>query len=158
MSQFFLDDEFLLERFPGKGGWTYAAIPQIEQNPNNPFGWVKVSGFIDQIELSHYKLMPMGKGRLFMPVKAVYRKKLNKEAGDTVRLRLNIENEEQRIPLEIKECLELESERVQSEFNKLSEGERKAFFDWIYASQNEDVKALRIAEMFTLLSKGIKAR
>ena len=30
--------KFLLEKYPGKGGWTYAAIPEILQNKNNPFG------------------------------------------------------------------------------------------------------------------------
>lgn len=158
MSSFEIDKEFLLEKFPGKGGWTYATIPEISQNPNNPFGWVKVSGFIDTIELSHYKLMPMGEGKLFMPMKAAYRKKLKKEAGDTVRIRLNIELEEALIPDEIQDCLEYESKRVKVTFNNLTEGEKKSFFDWIYASKDEEQKAGRIAEMFKLLDKGIKKK
>lgn len=158
MFSFQIDKEYLLEKFPGKGGWTYAAIPEIEQNPKNPFGWVKVSGFIDDIELRHYKLMPMGKGRLFLPVKSAYRKKLNKQAGDIVRIRISIEDDEEDIPDEIKECLDNESVKVQKEFSNLSEGKRKSFFDWIYASNSEIEKANRIAEMFKLLEKGIKKR
>lgn len=80
MSSFEIDKDYLIEKFPGKGGWTYAGIPELSQNSKNPFGWVKVFGFIDTIELSHYKLMPMGEGRLFMPVKAAYRKKLKKRS------------------------------------------------------------------------------
>lgn len=158
MSDFILDRAFLLEKFPGKGGWTYASIPEIKQNPNSPFGWVKVSRFIDDIELKQYKLMPMGEGCLFMPVKAAYRKKLKKEAGDYVLIKLRIDDDDILIPEEITECLAYESVKVRDSFNDLSEGEKKSFFDWIYSSKNDDLKAERIAEMFKLLAKGIKKR
>ncbi len=63
-----IDANYLLEKIPGKGGWTYAAIPEIIQDKNTPFGWVTVRGFIDNYELKHYKLMPMGNGHLFLPL------------------------------------------------------------------------------------------
>ena len=70
-----VDNEYILQKFPGKGGWTYAAIPEVLQNKNNPFGWAKVNGTIDGFELKHYKLMPMGNSQLFLPVKSELRKK-----------------------------------------------------------------------------------
>jgi hypothetical protein len=73
-----VNGDYLLQKFPGKGGWTYAAIPEILQNKKNPFGWVKVKGSVDGYELKQYKLMPMGEGRLFLPVKAAIRKKIKK--------------------------------------------------------------------------------
>ncbi len=42
-----VDKEYLLDKFPGKGGWTYTLIPEIEQDKKAPFGWVKVKGSID---------------------------------------------------------------------------------------------------------------
>ena len=42
-----VDKKYLLEKFSGKGGWTFARIPEILQNKNAPFGWVKVRGTID---------------------------------------------------------------------------------------------------------------
>lgn len=60
-----VDREYTLEKFPGKGGWTYAVIPEILQNKHSPFGWVKVKGRIDHFEIKNYKLMPMGNGSLF---------------------------------------------------------------------------------------------
>lgn len=36
---------YLLKKFPGKRGWTYAEIPEVLQNKNNLFGWVKVKSF-----------------------------------------------------------------------------------------------------------------
>ena len=52
-----VNNDYILEKFPGKGGWTYAAIPEIIQNKSNPFGWVNVRGFIDNYEIQHYKLI-----------------------------------------------------------------------------------------------------
>jgi hypothetical protein len=43
-------------------------------------------------------------------------------------------------------------------FNGLSEEEKKVFYDWIYSSKTEDLKAERIAEIFKMLSKVIKKR
>lgn len=60
--QAIVDGVYLLEKYPGKGGWTYAAIPEVRQDKRNPFGWVKVRGRIDEYELKQYKLLP----RVFM--------------------------------------------------------------------------------------------
>ena len=86
-----INKTYKLQKFEGKGGWTYALIPEIAQNKKNPFGWVTVSGFIDGFELKHYKLMPYSNGLLFMPVKASTRKIIGKHAGDTVHIKLNID-------------------------------------------------------------------
>ena len=37
-----VDKDYLLERTPGNGGWTYAPIPEVPQDKKAPFGWVKV--------------------------------------------------------------------------------------------------------------------
>ncbi|MEY3398621.1 MAG: hypothetical protein RL220_1215, partial [Bacteroidota bacterium] len=77
-----VDKAYRLEKFPGKGGWTYARIPEILQDKHSPFGWVRVKGSIDDVEFSSYHLMPMGNGQLFLPVKADIRKKIGKKEGD----------------------------------------------------------------------------
>lgn len=69
-----VNKKYLLEKFHGKGGWTYARIPEILQNKKNTFGWVKVKGSIDGYEIKKCHLMPMGNGKLFLPVKAAIRK------------------------------------------------------------------------------------
>ena len=61
-----VDKVYLLEKFTGKGAWTYAEIPEISQDKTAPFGWVKVKGFIDDYELNQHKLLPMGNGKLFL--------------------------------------------------------------------------------------------
>jgi hypothetical protein len=94
-----VDKEYLLEKLPGKYGWTYTVIPEILPDPNAPFSWVKVRGSIDGYEIKKYHLMPSGgempsgKGNLFLAVKSEIRKKIKKQAGDYVHIILYPDSE-----------------------------------------------------------------
>ena len=151
-----VDQEYLLQKFPGKGGWTYAAIPEILQNKNNPFGWVRVRGSIDNYLLKQYKLMPMGNGRLFLPVKAAIRKKIKKEAGDYVRVLLYTDESPIEIPEEIILCFKNESPKIYETFLNFTEGQQKSYIDWIYDAKTEATQAERIAKMMERLQKGLR--
>ena len=70
-----VDRSVLLEKFPGRGGWTYARLPEVTQDKSAPFGWRKVKGFINDLEIKQLRLMPMGNNELFLPVNATIRKK-----------------------------------------------------------------------------------
>lgn len=147
--------KYKLQKFPGKGGWTFAEIPEIVQNRNNPFGWVRVKGTIDHISFKQYHLMPMGNGKLFLPVKAAIRKKIKKEAGDTVFITLFLDDSKIAIPAEIEESLQLEPGAYQ-QFINLSEGRQKELIDWIVEAKKEETKVKRIIEMMESLAKGEK--
>ncbi len=45
-----VNQKYVLEKFPGKGGRVFACIPEILPNKNAPFGWVRVKGKIDDFE------------------------------------------------------------------------------------------------------------
>jgi len=150
-----VNNEYLLEKFPGKGGWTFAAIPEIPQDKKAPFGWVKVRGSIDSYEFKNYKLMPMGNGKLFLPVKTAVRKKIGKEAGDYVKVILYKDDAPLEIPEELKLCLKDEPQAFET-FTNLKEGEQKAFIDWIYSAKKIETKANRIASMINKILKGEK--
>lgn len=81
MDEKLVDKEYLLEKLPGKYGWTYTIIPEIRPDPNAPFNWVKVRGTIDNYQIKGYRLMPSGdvmpsgKGVLFLAVNAEIRKR-----------------------------------------------------------------------------------
>lgn len=145
----------LLEKFPGKGGWTYARIPGIIQNKNNPFGWVKVKGTIDGYEIKSYHLMPMGNGQLFLPVKTAIRKVIKKEAGSYVTVVLHADNDSLSIPDELRQCL-LDEPAAHKKFMSLKESEQKAYIDWIYTAKKEDTKADRIVKTITRVLKGLR--
>jgi hypothetical protein len=146
----------LLKKYPGKGGWTYAEIPEIPQDKKAPFGWVKVRGTIDDFEIKQYKLMPMGNGQLFLPLKAAIRKKIKKEAGDLVSVVLYKDETALEIPSEIARCLQDESPKTYEAFIRSNEGEQKAWLDWIYAAKKDETKAQRILTMMDKLKRGIR--
>lgn len=139
MEEPLINKEYLLEKFPGKGGWTFAVIPEIIQDKKAPFGWVKVRGSIDDYEFKNYKLMPMGNGKLFLPLKAAVRKQIKKEAGDYVKVILYKDDSPIEIPDELVVCLKDEPLAYET-FVKLKEGEQKAFIDWIYSVKKDETK------------------
>ncbi|MDQ3393945.1 MAG: YdeI/OmpD-associated family protein [Bacteroidota bacterium] len=138
-----LEKEYCLQKFPGKGGWTFAEIMEVSPDKHSHFGWVKVKGKIDDYEFHDYRLQPMGNGRLFFPVKAEIRKKIKKEAGDFVKIILYKDETALQIPDEIIACLKIE-EKAYFEFSKLNESEQRQYLKWIYAPKTDKTKALRI--------------
>ncbi|WP_276374188.1 YdeI/OmpD-associated family protein [Chryseolinea sp. H1M3-3] len=150
-----VNKKYRLEKFHGKGGWTFARIPEIIQDRKAHFGWVKVRGSIDGYEIKKYHLMPMGNGNLFLPVKAEIRKKIKKDEGDLVHIILYADNEPLEVPEEMLICLQDEPQAL-SFFNSLSESERKFYIDWIYSAKKEETKIDRIAKTINRLMQGLK--
>lgn len=148
-----VDNTYLLKKFPGKGGWTYTEIPEIKPSKHTPFGWVQVSGWIDDYKLDKIKLMPMGNGSLFLPVKAAIRKSIKKQEGDWVKVILELDERDVDIPQEIIDCLTIESKEPYKAFLKLSNSTRKAYLDWIYESKTDKTKTNRIIKMLERLSE-----
>lgn len=148
-----VDNHYLLQKFPGKGGWTYAIIPEVGQDKKAHFGWVKVKGFIDDYELKHYRLMPMGSGKLFLPVKAEIRKKIGKSDGDSVHVILYPDTDPLEIPEEFQQCL-IDEPIAHERFFEYSESEQKAFIDWIYSAKRHETKDDRILKAIKLIMKG----
>jgi hypothetical protein len=149
------DRPYLLEKFPGKGGWTFARIPEVLQDPHAHFGWVRVRGSIDGVPIRQYHLMPMGNGQLFLPVKAEIRKKIGKEAGDTVHVVLYADDTPLEIPEDLRLCLE-DDPAASRTFSSFSEGEQRAFCDWIQAAKREETRVDRIAVTLRKLALGLK--
>lgn len=147
---------FLLERIPGKGGWTYALVPRIMQDGKRPFSYVKVKGTIDDYEISKLNLMPFSGGEHhFLPVKAEIRKAINKEAGDSVKIVLYHDADPQEIPAEMLECLHDEPKALQF-FNGLRESEKKYYIQWVYGAKKEETRISRMAIAINRMAEGLK--
>lgn len=99
-----VDQRKVLEKFPGKGGWTYVSLPEIPYENRFPFGMLRVCGSLDGYELGTVRLMPKGKCELFLPVNARIRKVLGKEAGEEVRVKLYKVPTPTEIPEELLAC------------------------------------------------------
>jgi hypothetical protein len=147
--------KYQLEKFAGKGGWTYVRIPEILPAKKTHFGWVKVKGSIDGYLISKYNLAPMGNGRLFLPVKAEIRKKIGKQEGDWVEIILFADNDPLEIPVEFLECLRDEPE-AHSNFFKFTEAEQKRYLDWIYESKKLNTRIERMAKAINRIRLGEK--
>lgn len=146
------DDTCMLQKYPGKGGWIYAELPTIAPSKSNIFGWVQVKGFIDSFELKQYKLMPLGNGNLFLPVKASTRKIINKTVGDVVKVILYLDNSTVELPEDLKACL-LDEPAAYTFFKTLKQSEQKTYIDWINAAKLVDTRAFRIVRAIDNLLK-----
>ena len=147
-----LKTKLLLEKFPGKGGWTYAQLDEIKPSKDTPFGWVRVKGRIDDFCFSNYRIMPMGNGKLFLPVNAKVRKQIKKEAGDYIEVELYKDDTPTEIPEELLFCLKEDMDAFKA-FQKKSDGQKKALIDWIYDAKTDETKINRIAKMMNDLIK-----
>lgn len=149
-----VDNDYQLQKFDCKGGWTFIELPEIPM-PKTSFGMLKVKGKIDDYELSNYNLMPLGNGHLFLPVKATVRKNIKKEAPDTVHVTLYEDRAPLIIPEELLLCMKDEPGATEN-FDKYAEGQKRAFVNWINSAKTEQTRIDRIAKTITMVLNGEK--
>ena len=148
-----VNKQYKLHKFPGKGGWTYAEIPEIPQDKKAHFGWVKVKGSIDDHTFSDYRLMPMGNGHLFLPVNAAVRKKIRKGEGDYVQVVLFKDESELEVPKDLLQCL-ADEPKAQEKFFLLQENIQREFIQWIWSAKKQETIAERIVTVINMVMKG----
>ncbi|MBB4037102.1 hypothetical protein GGR21_003017 [Dysgonomonas hofstadii] len=149
-----VDNDYQLQKIGDKGAWTFVEIPEIPM-PKTPFGMLKVKGKIDDYEFSNVNMMPLGNGRVGLAVKAEVRKNIKKQAPDTVHVTIYEDKTPLIIPEELLLCMEYE-DGVLAKFENYSDGQKKAFIDWINSAKTEQAKADRIARTMVMIQNGEK--
>ena len=150
MDQLLTDKEYQLERFSGKGGWTYIALPEIPKDKEAAFGVVKVKGSIDDYGFNDVTLMSFT-GILIMAVKAEIRKAIGKEEGDYVHLTLYRDTGVFQIPEDFKQILN--DEGVLELFKKHKKWEQRMCIKWIFSAKREETVKERIVKTIFKLKR-----
>lgn len=146
---------FQIQKMSGKGAWSYVLLPLPIPKTGLPFGWYIVKGLIDNYEIEQFKLWPTKDKQLFLPIKAVIRKKIKKEAEDFVFIELYSDNSSVDVPDEIQIVLE-EFPLASSFFYGLSETSKKQYIDYIYGVKSEEAKERRIGKTIEKLEQRLK--
>lgn len=116
---------------------------------------LKVKGKIDDYEFSNTHLMPLGNGHVGLAVKSQIRKKIKKQAGDTVHIILYEDRTPLIVPEELLLCMEYEDGLIEK-FEAYTDGQKKAFIDWINSAKNEQTQTERIAKTIVMVQNGEK--
>lgn len=141
MQNIIINDEFQMEKYPGKGGWTYVIIPGFEVIQKKNFGMVKVKGTVDGYSFKAYNLFPTKDGNFFFPIKSEIRKKIFKQEGDWVKVILEEDLDPLIIPDEFLLCLEDEPSAKQT-FNSFKESEQKLWIDWVFSAKEKKLRLI----------------
>jgi bacteriocin resistance YdeI/OmpD-like protein/uncharacterized protein DUF1905 len=145
METLIFDDHCLLQKPDVKGGWTFVMMPAMPNLPKKKGSTtVRVRGFIDTYELKDFSIWAMKRGT-FLAVKAEIRKAIKKEAGDTVKLVLYLDEPQMVIPEDFLVCLR-EEPKLHKHFDKYPDIKKKEITDWIFAAKTDDEKIVRIGE------------
>ncbi|OYU80176.1 MAG: hypothetical protein CFE23_10685 [Flavobacterium sp. BFFFF1] len=138
------NDSCRLEKTEGKGAWTFVMMPIMTHLPKKKNSTVRIRGTIDDYPLEGINIWAMKKGT-FLAVKADIRKAIKKEAGDTVKLVLYLDEPQSAIPEDFLLCLQDEP-KLLAFFQKWPAAKQKEMIDHIFSAKTEDEKILRMAK------------
>jgi hypothetical protein len=142
---------YRLEKFSGKGGWTYIKLPGELIKSGKAFGMMKISGSIDDYFFGGKHLLPMGNGYVFLPVAKPIRKILGKEEGDEVEIKFYQDELPDGTPQELIECLQDDPGKLEL-FRQLTKEEQEKWISYIYSIEDIDAKSNRIIKLLNSLS------
>ncbi len=137
-----------------KTGWTYITIQakmaqQLKPGNKKTF---RVKGMLDDHAVSGIALLPMGKGNFIMALNATLRKKIKKNKGARLLVKLEVDENAPKPPADFIECLADEPKALKF-FNTLSKSHQNYFSIWIKSAKTEPTRVKRIAQAITALNK-----
>lgn len=148
-----------IEQFAEQGektGWSYIRIPAATAGKLKPGQKTsfRVKGFLDDHPIEQVALIPMGEGEFIIAVNAGMRKAVRKQKGDTLRVRLELDEKKFVICPDLVESLQDEPKAL-AFFNTLPPGHQRYFSKWIDSVKSETVRTKRIAMAVNALARSL---
>ena len=154
----------LLQKFAQKGektGWTYIEVPPAITDALKPGQKTsyRVKGTIDSHRIQAVALVPMGysdgsDGEFIIAVNATMRRSIHKEAGEMVRVNLEVDDAPMPVSADLMACL-ADDPAALAHFQALPPGHQRYYHNWIESAKTPPTKAKRIMQTVVGLSMGM---
>jgi hypothetical protein len=128
-----------------KTGWSYIELSKRQAETLNP-GMKKsfrVKGTLDDLPIEKTALLPMGDGKFILPMNASHRKATGKKAGDTIKVKFEVDERPLTLSTTFLKCLK-DDARAYSFFKTLPKSHQNYFSKWIESAKTSQTKAKRI--------------
>lgn len=143
MNYLIKDEELVIHYEKGKGAWTYYLIIPNTKQIKAKWGFLKVTGTIDNYPIQSKNLAPKKDSDKYLSISESIRNAIQKKAGDKVKVTLTIEqNHPSLTESQILECFE--DAEVLSHFKKLSQMEQMEILTIISSEMTEELQSKRI--------------
>lgn len=140
------------------GAWTYFTLPLDAVAEYGKKGQIRVKGNIDGYSFRS-SLMPHGDGRHYMVVNRAIRDRIDKSAGDMVKVVMGLDSEPRTVtvPDDLKRAL-AENSRASDILDAMAYSHKKAYVDWIEGAKKAETRERRIVRAVEMLSEGKKLK
>jgi hypothetical protein len=137
-----------------KTGWSYIEISKVRAHKLNPGRKVsyRVKGKIDNYIFEKIALLPMGDGNFILPMNGKIRKAIQKHPGSTVRVTIEVDQEELKLSQDLMDCLSEDPDAL-TFFRSLPRSHQNYFSNWIESAKTTPTKTKRIVMTINALSK-----
>jgi hypothetical protein len=137
-----------LQRFQKKGeksGWTYVEISASHAQKLKPGTKVsfRVKGTLDAHRIEKTSLLPMGDGNFILPFNAAMRKGTGKNAGDKIKVSLELDERKLTLSADLMACLKDEPDALKF-FKSLPPSHQQYYSKWIEGAKTIQTKTKRI--------------
>lgn len=135
-------------RFAKKGektGWSYIEISKRQAEQLKPGCRVsfRIKGSLDGYTIEKTAIIPMGEGNFILPINGTIRKAIGKQAGDTISIKIELDERQLKLSSDFVKCLKDEP-RAYAFFKTLPMSHQNYFSKWIESAKTLPTKSRRI--------------
>jgi Domain of unknown function (DUF1905) len=146
------DEKLELKYQSGKGAWTYHLRIPNSKNIEGKWGYIKVSGSIDNFKIESKNLAPIKGEDKILSINAEIRKAINKKGGDFVTVTLYLLSNKERIS-ESQILETFKESNILKAFKKLNEVEKNEILKSVISQKSEGKQIKMIIKHIDKLSK-----